>query len=268
MDEMIIKDLEVFAYHGVLNEENKLGQKFLICLELKLNLKEAGINDDIYKTVDYGTLCHEIEQEFTKKSYNLIEKAGEELCEFILLKYELIKEVTVTIKKPWAPILKPLKYAAIRLTRKWHTAYIGLGSNLGDKNYNIEQGLKLINDSKMTKTTNVSPLYETDPVGYVDQDKFLNGCAEIKTLLEPKELIKLLLDIEKQLKRERTIKWGPRTLDIDVLLYDNLISSSEEIVIPHPRMHEREFVLKPLNDIAPYIVHPLLNMRISDLLTN
>lgn len=268
IDKMFIEDLEVFAYHGVLGEENKLGQKFLISISMNLNLKTAGTKDDIYETVDYGKLTHEVESEFTKTSYNLIEKAAEEICNYILLNYKLVKSVTVTVKKPWAPIMKPLKYAAIEITRKWNKVYIGLGSNMGDKKNNIEKALDLINIDNHTIVTKISPLYETDPVGYLDQDKFLNGVAEIKTLLEPIELITYILNIEKELKRERTIKWGPRTIDIDVLLYDNIISDLEEIVIPHPRMHEREFVLKPLNDIAPYAIHPILNKRIFEIYNN
>jgi len=110
-----------------------------------------------------------------------------------------------------------------------------------------------------------SEFYETKPIGYTDQDNFINCVFEIKTLLSPLELVRYLLSIEKELKRERVIKWGPRTLDLDVLLYDDLITCDEEIIIPHPRMQERLFVLKPLSEIAPYIVHPILNKRVMEL---
>ncbi|HAG42201.1 MAG TPA: 2-amino-4-hydroxy-6-hydroxymethyldihydropteridine diphosphokinase, partial [Clostridium sp.] len=92
-----------------------------------------------------------------------------------------------------------------------------------------------------------------------------NTAIEIKTLLNPKNLMKFLLEVEKSLKRERIIKWGPRTLDLDVIFYDDLISSDEEIIIPHPRMEERLFVLNPLCDIASYKLHPILNKRIIDI---
>ena len=262
MDKIYIKDLEVYAHHGVFQEEKNLGQRFLISLELFLSLREAGITDDLTKTVHYGELCQLVEEEFKKESYDLIEKATEKLAEFILLKYDLVQRVKVKIKKPWAPIGKPLKYAAVEVDRSWHTSYIGIGGNMGDKEKNVKGALELINNSYHTKITKTSKFYETRPVGYLEQEDFLNCAIEVKTLLNPLELVRFLLSIEKEFKRERVIRWGPRTLDLDVLLYDNIISSLEEIILPHPRMQERMFVLEPLCDIAPYVIHPILNKPI------
>jgi len=267
MDKMYIKDLEVYAHHGVFQEEKTLGQRFLISLELFLSLREAGTTDDITKTVHYGELCHLVEKEFTKESYDLIEKATEELAEVILLNYDLVQRVKVKIKKPWAPIGKPLKYAAVEIDRKWHITYIGVGSNMGDKDMNVKDALVLINNSKHTQITKTSKFYETKPVGYLNQEDFLNCVVEVKTLLSPLELVRSLLSIEKELKRERVIRWGPRTIDLDVLLYDNVISSIDEIILPHPRMQERMFVLEPLCDIAPYVIHPILNKTIIQMKT-
>ncbi|SKA87634.1 dihydroneopterin aldolase / 2-amino-4-hydroxy-6-hydroxymethyldihydropteridine diphosphokinase [Clostridium sp. USBA 49] len=264
MDKIYIKDLEVYAFHGVNKEEKNMGQKFLISIEISLSLREAGKTDNLNATVNYAKLCHDIEREFTKESYNLIEKSAEALANFILLNYYQAEGVKVLVKKPWAPIGKSLDYAAVEIERYWHKAYIGLGSNMGDKEENIKKALEYINTDKC-RVEKVSNIYNTKPVGYLDQDEFLNCAAEIKTLLTPEELIRFLLNIEKELKRERIIKWGPRTIDLDVLLYDDIITSSEEITVPHPRMHERLFVLKPLSDIAPYLIHPILNKRIISL---
>ncbi|MBW9144365.1 2-amino-4-hydroxy-6-hydroxymethyldihydropteridine diphosphokinase [Clostridium sp. CM028] len=265
MDKMYIKDLEVYGHHGVFKEEKTLGQRFLISLELFLSLREAGITDDLTRTVHYGELCQLVEEEFNKESYDLIEKATEKLAEFILLKYDLVQRVKVKIKKPWAPIGKPLQYAAVEIDRKWHTAYIGIGGNMGDKEKNVKESLELINNSYHTQITKTSKFYETKPVGYLEQDDFLNCAIEIKTLLNPLELVRFLLSIEKELKRERVIRWGPRTVDLDVLLYDDIISSLDEIILPHPRMQERMFVLEPLCDIAPYVMHPILNKSIIEI---
>jgi dihydroneopterin aldolase/2-amino-4-hydroxy-6-hydroxymethyldihydropteridine diphosphokinase len=262
MDKIYIKDLEVFAHHGVFQEEKNLGQRFLISLELFLSLRQAGVTDDLTKTVHYGELCQLVEEEFVKESYDLIEKATEKLAEFILLKYELVHRVKVKIKKPWAPIGKPLKYVAVEVDRSWHTSYIGVGGNMGDKEKNVKAALELMNNSHHTKITKVSKMYETKPEGYLEQEDFLNCAIEVKTLLNPLELVRFLLSIEKEFKRERVIKWGPRTLDLDVLLYDNIISSLDEVILPHPRMHQRMFVLEPLCDIAPYAIHPILNKPI------
>ena len=266
MDKIIIKDLEVYAYHGVNQQEKDMGQKFLVSIELYLDLKKAGKSDDLTKTISYAEVCSDITEELKKNKYDLIEKVAEEVASFILLKYVLLKGVKVLIKKPWAPIGKSLDYAGVEIERSWHTVYIALGSNLGDKEDNLKSSVKMIQEHKAIKVTKTSTFIETEPVGYLEQDKFLNGVIEIKTLLDPKELIKFLLKIELDLKRERKIKWGPRTIDLDVLLYDDIITCDEEIIIPHPRLHERLFVLKPLSEIAPFVIHPLLHKRIINLL--
>ncbi|WP_291579849.1 2-amino-4-hydroxy-6-hydroxymethyldihydropteridine diphosphokinase [Clostridium sp. UBA6640] len=265
MDKIYIKDLEIFANHGYFQEEKKLGQKFILSFELDLDLSGAGEKDDLDKTVHYGILCEEIEKEFTKTSYDLLEKAAEEIVNFILLKYEAVNKVKLKLKKPWAPVRKHLDYVAIEIERQWHKAYIAIGSNLGDKEKNIREALEIISNSNHTKINKIAKYYNTEPVGYTDQDEFLNTAIEIKTLLNPKNLMKFLLEVEKSLKRERIIRWGPRTLDLDVIFYDDLISSDEEVIIPHPRMEERLFVLNPLCDIAPYKLHPILNKRIIDI---
>lgn len=265
MDKIYIKDLEIFANHGYFQEEKKLGQKFILSFELDLDLSGAGEKDDLDQTVHYGILCEEIEKEFTKTSYDLIEKAAEEIVNFILLKYEAVNKVKLKLKKPWAPVRKHLDYVAIEIERQWHKAYIAIGTNLGDKEKNIREALEIISNSSHTKINKIAKYYNTEPVGYTDQDEFLNTAIEIKTLLNPKNLMKFLLEVEKSLKRERIIRWGPRTLDLDVIFYDDLISSDEEVIIPHPRMEERLFVLNPLCDIAPYKLHPILNKRIIDI---
>lgn len=265
MDKIYIEDLEIFANHGVFNEENVLGQKFLISLELDIDLREAGKTDDLAKTINYGELCWAVEEEFKKENYNLLEKCSEKVCEYILVKYEQVKGVKIKLKKPWAPIGKPLKYAAVEMERKKHTAYIGVGSNMGDKTENIDLALDKINKSNHTKVKKVSSIIETEPFGYTEQDKFLNCALEIETLLMPDELVTYLLEVEKELKRERIIKWGPRTIDLDVLLYDDIVTNTEIAVIPHPGISKRMFVLEPLSEIAPYVVHPLLNKRIVEI---
>ncbi len=262
MDRIFIKDLEVYANHGVYSQEKDLGQKFLISLDLCLDLREAAKDKDINKTVNYGELCHKVVEEFSKEKYDLIETAAEKLAEFILINYELVNSVKVKLKKPWAPIGLPVEYAGVEIERGWHKAYIALGSNMGDKEKNLLKAIEYIETSESCKVIKRSSFITTAPWGYEEQDDFLNAVIEIKTLFNPKELLEFLLSIEKELKRERIIKWGPRTIDLDILLYDDMISSNEEMVIPHPRMEERMFVMEPLSEIAPYVVHPVLNKRI------
>lgn len=265
MDKMYIKDLEIYGFHGVNEEEKNMGQKFLISAQLYMDLRAPGKSDDLSKTVNYAELCWEIEEVFKRKKYDLIEKTVEEVSKYILLNYDLIKRVKLMVKKPWAPIGKPVKYVAVEVDRSWHTAYIGVGSNIGDKERNIRLAIEKLDLSEDIKVTKVANMYVTKPVGYTEQDDFLNTALEIKTLLPPRELIKFLLKVEKELKRERIIKWGPRTIDLDILLYDNLVTCDEDVILPHPRMHERMFVLKPLCDIASFVMHPVLNKRIYEL---
>ena len=132
-------------------------------------------------------------------------------------------------------------------------AYIGIGSNLGERELNIKKGLKLLDLHTQIEVLKVSSLIETEPVGGIVQGKFLNGVAKINTSLPPQELLLFLQAVEKELKRKRTVKNGPRTLDLDILLYGNLRLKSKDLEIPHPRMLERAFVLRPLLEIEPEI---------------
>ena len=143
----------------------------------------------------------------------------------------------------------------------WHTAYIGLGSNIGDRQGHLSEALQRMN-SQHSRVARVSAFYSTKPVGYTNQADFLNSVAELKTLMTPQDLLAFLQDIEIHLKRERTIQWGPRTIDLDILLYDDIIIAEEALKIPHPRMHERLFVLVPLAEIAPDLIHPVLKQPV------
>ncbi|MCI2890949.1 2-amino-4-hydroxy-6-hydroxymethyldihydropteridine diphosphokinase [Staphylococcus hominis] len=144
-------------------------------------------------------------------------------------------------------------------------AYLGLGSNIGDRKQLLLTAIDLIGNIKGIKITKQSSIYETAPIGYTDQPNFLNLCLEIETKLSPQQLLKHCLDIEQQLHRVREIRWGPRTLDIDILLYSDNIIETDNLSVPHPRMQERAFVLIPLNDIASDKQDPRLNQKIRDL---
>lgn len=265
MDKIHIKDLEIIGFHGAIPEEKVLGQKFVLSFELDVDLRQAGKNDDLTKTVHYGELAQKVEEEFTKTSYDLIEKAAEEICEFVLLNYPLVKKVKLLLKKPWAPTRKHVEYVAVEIERKWNKVYIAAGSNLGDKEETLKEAIYKIDKRKDCVVTKVSNFYTTDPVGYEDQDQFVNCVFEINTLQTPSELMNTLLEVEKDFKRERIIRWGPRTLDLDIIFYNDIISYDEHILIPHPRAHERQFVMKPMCDINPYYVHPIYRKRVMDI---
>ncbi len=144
--------------------------------------------------------------------------------------------------------------------------YLGLGSNLGDRKGNIGSALKLLAEN--CDVINISSLRETEPIGYKEQDKFLNGAVLVETSLGARELLLFLKSIEKKLGRVETFKNGPRTIDLDILLYGDLVVNETDLIIPHPKMHEREFILKPMNEIGSEIVHPVLGKSISELLSD
>jgi len=142
------------------------------------------------------------------------------------------------------------------VTRRGQTAYVGLGANLGNREAALRGALAALADAPGVRVLRVSPLYETDPVGVTDQPPFLNQVAELETDLAPDDLLALLLAIERRFGRRRRIRWGPRTLDLDLLLYGDAQIATERLHVPHPRMTERAFVLVPLADIAPDLVIP------------
>lgn len=267
-DEIKIKGLEVFANHGVYPEENKLGQKFIVNATLYVDTRGAGLSDNLDKSVDYGTVCHQITDFLTDNTWKLIEKAAEELARHILVLNPLVKEIDVEIEKPGAPIGLPLETVAVKIHRGWHMAAIALGSNMGDKKKYLDDAVNQIGNLKDTKVIKVSSYIETEPYGGVEQDNFLNAAMVIKTLYTPAELLDELHIIEQNAGRERIIHWGPRTLDLDILLYDDLCVDEENLTIPHVEMHLRSFVLEPLAEIAPWLRHPIYQKTVSQMLSD
>ncbi len=144
--------------------------------------------------------------------------------------------------------------------------FIGLGSNIGDRKKNLEEAMRLLDTPPDIKVEKGSSLYTTEPIGYVGQDWFLNSVVEISTLLSPMDLLHRCQAIEEQMGRVRIMLWGPRTIDLDILLYGEEIVEDDELIIPHPNMHKRGFVLVPLAEIAPEVIHPKLNKKASELL--
>lgn len=145
------------------------------------------------------------------------------------------------------------------------TVYIGIGSNLGSRQDNCLKAIELLQGSGM-RVSKQSSMYETKPWGVTKQPEFINMAVELETELRPLELLSLLKNIEIEMGRESTVKWGPRLIDLDILLFDNETINEDRLKIPHPLMHERPFVLEPLSEIAPDAMHPVLLKKISELL--
>ena len=146
---------------------------------------------------------------------------------------------------------------------KQNTIYLSLGTNLGNKKENIDKAIELL--KQKINIINTSKTYETKPFGYKDQDNFNNLVLKATTILQPQELLFFTQFIEQQLGRKVTFRNGPRIIDIDILFYSDLVQDSNDLTIPHPNLQERDFILQPLSEIEPDLIHPILNKTIKEL---
>ncbi len=179
------------------------------------------------------------------------------------------EEIDVTPKKP--DEISEKKWRADGFSwaiRMGHIAYIGIGSNIGDKVNNCEKAVSEISKADRHKLLAKSSHFKTQPVGYTSQDWFVNGVIKIETDLEAPELLRALKTIESQMGRSKSFRWGPRIIDLDILLYDDLEIRSEDLQIPHPLLQDRQFVLAPLVEIDPNLIHPVFKKTIQELLTS
>lgn len=266
MDEIRIENLEVYAGLGVFAEENSNGQPFFVNATLYTDTRAAGQKDDLTLSTHYGEVSHLINRCLREKNVQLLETAAEYTAEQILLQFPLVKALSLEIRKPRAPIGLPFESVSVKIHRGWKTAYLGVGSNMGNKEEYIREAVQKIASHPMIKDVRTSELLVTEPYGGVEQDDFLNGAVELKTLLSPMELLYFLQQLELEALRERKIHWGPRTLDLDILFYENEILQTRELMVPHPDMQNREFVLKPLAELCPYLMHPLFHKSVKQLL--
>ncbi|MBW1981636.1 MAG: 2-amino-4-hydroxy-6-hydroxymethyldihydropteridine diphosphokinase [Deltaproteobacteria bacterium] len=149
-----------------------------------------------------------------------------------------------------------------------HRAYIGFGSNLGDRLHNCRLAIETLSNASGVTLVKTSSFYQTSPVGMLAQPTFVNGVALLGLQKDAHWLLHRMLAIEKDMGRVRQDRWGPRIIDLDLLFFDELVIDTAELTVPHPRLHQRRFVLLPLKEIAPQLRHPLLNHTVTELLEN
>ncbi|MBR1470942.1 MAG: 2-amino-4-hydroxy-6-hydroxymethyldihydropteridine diphosphokinase [Lachnospiraceae bacterium] len=265
MDEIRIRELKVFAYHGVYPRENEQGQDFYINAALRCSTQRAGISDDLEASVSYEEVCELLQREMKAHTWKLLEAAAEHISAVLFAKYALLQELVLEIRKPDAPIDADFASVSVCIRRKRHVAYVAYGANEGDCEQQIEDGIAMLDRDPFCMVARMTKPLKSTPYGGVEQSDFYNGVIELQTVYEPVELLHCLQGIEKAQGRERKEHWGPRTLDLDILLYDDLVYDSRELTIPHPDMMNRDFVMLPLSQLASHVRHPLTGKTIGEM---
>ena len=262
-----IKGLEVFGHHGIFKEENMLGQKFIVDADLHLDVRKAAKKDEITESVHYGEICDFICEFMQKNTFKLLETVADKLAAALLMEYDLLWWVDLEVKKPFAPIPHSFDTISVRANRRWHKCYIALGSNMGDRENYLNDAIARMEGNSYCRVGKVSDFFNTKPEGPVEQEDFLNGCIELTTMYDPYELLHFMHKLENEAKRERKIFWGPRTLDLDILFYDDAVIEEETLTIPHPEMELRQFVLEPLAELVPGYRNPANGKTVRQMLT-
>ncbi len=255
-DQIKIAGLRAVTIVGALPHEREIPQPLQIDLAFDVDLRDAGRSDELGDTVHYGAVADQVIAVVEESKDILLERlvarvAGE------VLAFDRVEAVEVELTKLRPPIGVDASTTsvAIRRTRAEaelpprtvHRAYVALGSNLGDREAYLRMAVRGLGN-----VTRMSNVYETDPVGGPDdQGAFLNMVVEVETSLDPFALLRRCQRIEAEAMRQRVVHWGPRTLDVDIVLFDDIEMSAADLVIPHPRYAERRFVLEPLAEIAP-----------------
>lgn len=261
-DQVTLRGLRVRAFHGVFADEKRDGQLFGCDVVLHLDTRAAAAGDDLSRTVHYGEVADDVVRVLTDGSLDLIETLAGNVAATVLGR-TAVRAVDVVVHKPHAPVGHPVDDVTVALRRfgpllapptgphgtpRAATAVLGLGANLGDAAGALRDAVAALRAAEAVRVTGVSPVARTAPElapGQEPQPDYLNAVVTVRTRLAPLELLALVQRIEADHGRERTERWGARTLDIDVLTFDDLQIDDAVLTLPHPRAAQREFVLRP-----------------------
>lgn len=256
MDRILIDDLRVLTIIGALPHEREIAQPLRIDLSIGLDLRNAGRSDELNDTVHYGLVCERIVEMANDSKDILLERLAAKVAD-VVLEFDLVETVDVRVTKLRPPVPSPVESTSVAITRtraeaaapplEDHEVVVALGSNLGDR-----QGYLRFAVQELGNVVAMSQVFETEPVGGPDdQGAYLNMVVKVQTSLDPYAFIRRCQRIEANALRQRIVHWGPRTLDVDMLFYDDVHIDSERLTVPHPRINERRFVLTPLSEVAP-----------------
>ena len=255
-DRIELRGLRVRGYHGVLDSERRDGQEFLIDAVLAVDTRPAAATDDLSLTVDYAGLSERLAGIVAGEPVQLIETLAEQLAQACLAE-PAVRQAEITVHKPNAPISLPFGDVSVTIRRERRVpVVIALGSNLGDRRQELQRAVDELAATRGLRITAVSPVYETAPVGGPEQPDYLNAVVLAETSRPAAELLRQAHTIEVAAQRTREVHWGPRTLDVDIIAYGAETSSDPVLTLPHPRAHERAFVLAPWLDADPGAVLP------------
>lgn len=247
-----------YGYHGVLASEKADGQEFSVDLVLEVDLSRAAATDDLTHTVNYAEVAADAVAVLQGPSRDLIETVAGQIADAVLAR-PLVEAVEVTVHKPHAPVGVPFADVTVSLRRERDVAVvIALGANLGsDPADTLQRAAERLQSVEGLRELRLSPLFDTDPVGGPEQPRFTNAVALARTSLAPWRLLAALHEVEAEFGRTREIRWGARTLDLDLVQVgvpgtaSEVLSDDPDLMLPHPRAGERGFVLVPWHAIDP-----------------
>lgn len=256
-DRIEVSGVRARGAHGVLPEEKTSTQPFVVDVTLELDLAPAGASDDLADTVSYADLAAEVVRIVEGPPVDLVEHLAARVADAGLA-HDLVEAVEVVVHKPEAPVGVPFGDVAVRVRReRSRPAVVALGGNRGDVEGTLAAAVRDVAALDGVRVRAVSPLFETDPVGGPEQSDYLNAVLLAATRLHPRTLLRRLHEIERRHRRERTVRWGPRTLDLDLVQVGDPGDDTDVVLpgpaptLPHPRAHERAFVLLPWLAVDP-----------------
>ena len=256
LDRIEVTGIRAWGHHGVLDEEKRIGQEFTVDVTLHLSTAPAGTTDALSRTVNYAEVAHAVHEELTAGPHDLVETLAEHIAQRILTDTgcPLVRRVGIRVHKPSAPVGLPVGDVTVSIQRDAAPviAVLALGTNLGDREEHLRRALDHLAATDGIEVAWTGPVLETAPVGGPEgQDSFLNSVIAVSTVLGPYALLEAAQRAEHAAHRERLVRWGPRTLDVDIITYGDWTSQDPTLTVPHPRAHERAFVLAPWHAARP-----------------
>lgn len=260
-----VTNMKVFAHHGVLEEEKRNGQDFYLNAKVYVDMRKVGLTDKLEDTINYDQICIFLAEVFAENVFDTIEAAAEYTVQEIIVNFPTIEAMELEVRKPHAPLTYVPEDISVTIYREWHTVYLSFGSNVGEPFGTINEAITMLKEPYAIRSVKRSDLFMTKPYGPVEQNDFVNGCLEMETYMDPEELVTYIHEIEDYFQRDRSIHWGPRPMDMDIIFFDEYVYNSKSLTIPHADMENRMFVLEPLSQLCPGKRHPVWGKTVEQM---